>query len=86
MLDGLLVGVVLTSSLVASTFFLKFWRMTRDWLFLAFAFSFAIEGCTRVLALVGSWPRDAAPLIYVARLISYLLIILAIAHKNRKPH
>ncbi len=86
MLDGLLVGVVLTGSLVASTFFLKFWRTTRDWLFLAFAVSFAIEGGTRALALVASLPRDAAPSIYVARLVSYIVIIIAIVHKNRKPH
>ncbi|MGH8239272.1 MAG: DUF5985 family protein, partial [Steroidobacteraceae bacterium] len=47
MMDGFLLGVVVTGSAIAGAFFLKFWRQTRDPLFLAFAVSFLIEACNR---------------------------------------
>jgi predicted neutral ceramidase superfamily lipid hydrolase len=83
MLQALLVGIVLMASLVAALFFLKFWRTTRDQLFLAFAVAFALEGSTRVYTLFSCSP-DGVPVIYLTRLIAYTLIIVAIARKNRK--
>jgi hypothetical protein len=44
MLDGFLLGIVATSSVIAGLLFLRFWRDTRDPFFLAFAASFTIEG------------------------------------------
>jgi hypothetical protein len=84
-IDGLLVGIICTASLVASTFFLKFWRTTRDQLFLAFAIAFALEGATRVFTLFAATAYDSVPAIYLARLIAYLTILAAIFRKNRKP-
>ena len=37
LLEGFLLGVIATSSVVAGIFFLRFWKDTRDSLFLAFA-------------------------------------------------
>jgi hypothetical protein len=84
-LDGLLVGVIFSASLVASLFFVKFWRATRDQLFLAFAVAFAIEGVTRLVSLFGDTPNDLAPLINFVRLVGYLIIIVSIVIKNRRP-
>ena len=83
MMDGFLLGVVVATSLVAAAFFLKFWRKTRDWLFLAFAAAFLIEGVNRLAFLWMDPPNEGTPLVYIVRLFSYLLILAAIIHKNR---
>src|SRR5512145_3334008 len=48
MLQGFLLGIIVTASLTAAVFFLKFWHQTRDPLFASFAAAFAIEGLNRV--------------------------------------
>ena len=83
MLEGFLLGVIVTASLVAGVFFLKFWRQTRDVLFLAFAAAFLIEGLNRLGFLFVAVPNEGSPLIYLVRLFAYLLILAAIAHRNR---
>jgi len=83
MLEGFLLGVIVTSSVVAGAFFLKFWRTTRDLLFLGFAAAFLIEGLNRLAFLSLDAPNEGAPVVYVIRLFSYLLILAAIVHKNR---
>jgi len=84
MLDGLLTGYILAASLVASLYFLKFWRVTRDRLFLAFAVAFAIEGLSRLLSLFLVKPTEGSPIIYSTRLVAYVAIVIAIIAKNRK--
>jgi hypothetical protein len=83
MIEGFLLGLIVTTTLLAAAFFLKFWRQTRDPLFLAFAASFAIEGVNRMAFMFIDRPQDDAPIIYAVRLTSYLLILGAIAYKNR---
>lgn len=83
MIEGFLLGVIVTSSLVAGAFFLKFWRKTRDLLFLAFAAAFVIEGINRLAFLSLDEPNEGTPIVYTVRLFSYLLILAAIIHKNR---
>lgn len=83
MQEGFLLGVIVISSLVAGAFFLKFWRKTRDLLFLGFAAAFMIEGINRLAFLFLAEPNEGTPVIYTVRLFSYLLILAAIVHKNR---
>lgn len=83
MIDGFLLGVVVTCSFVAAGFFARFWNATRDPLFLAFAAAFALEGLNRIAFLFLDKPNMGDELIYVVRLSSYLLILAAIANKNR---
>lgn len=83
MIEGFLLGVIFTASITASLFFLKFWRKTRDSLFLAFAAAFAIEGINRLAFLFVERPSEGTPAIYVVRLLAFLLILAAIARKNR---
>jgi len=69
--------------MVATLFFLRFWRQTHDRLFLYFAAAFAPDALARV-ALALSHPADEEePLYYVARLVTFGLIIIAIIQKNR---
>jgi len=83
MIDGFLLGVIVTASLTAAAFFLKFWKQTRDKLFLGFGAAFAIEGINRLAFLFLETPNEGHPVIYMVRLFSYLLILVAIINKNR---
>lgn len=83
MLQGFLLGVIVTASLTAGAFFFKFWRQTRDTLFLAFAAAFIIEGLNRVGLLFVERPNEGSPAIYLVRLVAFLLILAAIVRKNR---
>lgn len=83
MIEGFLLGVIVTCSLVAAGFFARFWFATRDLLFLGFAAAFALEGLNRMAFLFLDRPNAGDEYIYVVRLLSYLLILAAIANKNR---
>lgn len=83
MIDGFLLGVIVTSSLTAGAFFFKFWKKTHDRLFMGFAAAFVIEGINRITFLFADQPNEGDPLIYVVRLLSYLVILAAIVQKNR---
>ena len=84
MLQGFLLGVVVTASSVIGAYFLKFWRQTRDDLFLAFGISFLIEAVNRASVLFLDSPHEGSAAIYVIRLLSYVLILAAIVNKNRR--
>jgi hypothetical protein len=83
MIEGFLLGVIVTASLTAGMFFLKFWRRTGDRLFLAFAVAFIIEGLNRIGFLFVERPNEGYPIIYAVRLLVFLLILAAIVWKNR---
>lgn len=83
MLEGFLLGVIVTASLAVGVFFLKFWRRTGDPLFLAFSVAFIIEGLNRIGFLFVDRPNEGTPIIYAVRLVAFLLILAAIVWKNR---
>ena len=83
MIEGFLLGVIVTCSFVAVGFFAKFWFATRDLLFLGFAAAFALEGLNRIVFLFLDDPNAGDEYVYSVRLLSYLLILAAIANKNR---
>jgi len=80
--EGFLLGVISTCSVLAGMFFLKFWRRTRDSLFLAFGIAFLVEGINRAVLLDLSNPNEAHALTYVVRLLASLIILAGILHKN----
>ena len=82
LVQGFLLGAIAVSSLTAGTFFLKFWRRTRDSLFLWFGIAFLIEGLNRIAFLFVRHPNEGNPAIYVVRLCAFLLILYAILKKN----
>lgn len=84
MIEGFLLGVIACASLTAALFFLRFWRDTRDSLFLAFAVAFIIEGLNRCAMLLLSEPNEGSPWIYLVRLFAFLLILAGIVNKNRR--
>jgi hypothetical protein len=84
MYQGFLLGLIVCSSLVAGTFFLRFWRQTRDFLFLAFGAAFIVEAVNRACLLLLDQPSQGHTAIYLVRLFCYLLILAAIIIKNRR--
>jgi hypothetical protein len=82
--DGLLVGMIVSLGLTASLFFLNFWYTTRDQLFIAFAVVFAVEGLSRFYGLFSTSPDDRIPFVYAIRLFAYVFLIACIVKKNRK--
>lgn len=83
-LQGFLLGVIATASVTAAAFFWKFWKQTHDVLFLAFSAAFLVEGINRVCVLLLERPNEGHPFIYIVRFLAFLLILLAIANKNRR--
>lgn len=77
-----LLGIVVMAAATAGTFFLKFWRSTRDILFGAFAAFFFLEAAERVAQLLSPHPNQAGPWIHVIRLLGLLFILAAILGKN----
>jgi uncharacterized membrane protein HdeD (DUF308 family) len=68
--------------MTAGLFFLKFRKNTGDTFFVAFAASFLVEGMNRAAVLMTDKPNEGSPWTYVVRLLSFLLILAAIAKKN----
>ncbi len=83
MIDGFLVGVIATASLAAGLFFLRFWRDTRDSLFLAFGIAFLIEGVNRAVLIRTEHPNEGSPWVYLVRCFAFLIILAGIVNKNR---
>ena len=78
----MLVGAIAMASFLTSLFFVKFWRRTSDRFFLFLAASFWIETGNRIILGLVTDPDEDRPLFYFIRLISFALILVAIADKN----
>ncbi len=82
-MNDILLGAILTASVIISLFFLRFWRSTGDRFFLFFALSFLIDALSRAFAVRSAYLNDETPGYYVLRLVAYALIVFAILDKNR---
>jgi hypothetical protein len=82
MVEGFLLGVIVTASITAGIFFLKFWRQTRDLLFLAFGVAFLVEGVNRTTLLLAPSPNEGSASIYVVRLLAFVLMLAGILYKR----
>lgn len=81
----LLLGATAMGAFVAGLFFLRFYRQTKDGLFAYFGAAFWILA-VHWLALGMATPAEEARVyFYIARLLAFLLIIVAIVQKNRTP-
>lgn len=79
-----LLGAVAMASLIAAVFFGRFYRQTRDPLFLFFAAAFGLESVNRTLFAFSSVPSEADPALYLLRAFSYSLILVGVYFKNRR--
>jgi hypothetical protein len=76
-------GTIMMGYVVAGLFFLRFWRQTRDRLFLIFALAFFVLGVHRVGLTLSSRPIEDRIDLYLVRLFAFTMILLAIIDKNR---
>lgn len=83
-LNVLMLGAIAMANLVAGMFFLRFWQQSRDRFFMLFAASFFLEAANRAALGLSPTPNDGAPILYCVRLLAFLLILAAIADKNRR--
>jgi hypothetical protein len=81
-MNYMLVGAIGMSSIVIGLFFLRFWKSTGDRFFLFFSTSFFLEGFNRIFSAFIGGPSDQGEVYYLIRLLSYVLILLAILDKN----
>lgn len=83
-LNAFLAGGITFGFLISGLFFARFWRRTRDGLFLAFAAAFGLLGLNQALLTLSGIPVEERSPLYLIRLAAFLLIILAVVRKNAK--
>jgi glucose uptake protein GlcU len=71
------------ASLGVAVFFLRFWRQTQDRLFGFFALAFALMGINWIALAQLHALEGTRHLVYVVRLIAFILIIVGIIDKSR---
>lgn len=81
-LDVFLLGFITGCSSVALLYFLKFWRSSRDPLFLAFAVFFLVQSFRESAVLGLRYPNEGNFWLFLIRLISVLFVLGAILWKN----
>lgn len=84
MLNYFFAGAATISLLVIALFFLRFWRRTRDRLFLYFAGAFGFLMIERLVRASMAVENEWAPFVYTIRLAAFVLIIIAVVDKNRR--
>lgn len=84
MLTTFLYGALSVACAVAAMMFLRLWQRSKDRLFGFFAAAFGVLSVERILLTAVNPDYEFAPYVYVARLIAFGLIIVAIVDKNRQ--
>jgi hypothetical protein len=75
-------GVIAMGFAVCAVFFLRFWRRTRDSLFLVFSIAFLLLALNQALTSWLGLPLEERSWLYLLRLAAFLIIIGAIVCKN----
>ena len=77
-------GAITMGFLVAGFFFLRFWKRTRESLFLAFAAAFWLLGLAQALLAFTDIPVEERSWLFLLRLAAFSLILVSIWRKNRR--
>ena len=75
-------GAVTLGYLVAALFFARFWKRTRDRLFVAFAVAFLLLALNQALAQWLGAADERVGYTYLLRVLGFVLILAAIVDKN----
>ena len=84
MIEDFLGGAIVMGFAIAALLFLKFWRRTREELFLAFSGSFLLLAVTQALLTLGQFYTEERSWLYLLRLAAFLLILFAMWRQNRR--
>jgi type IV secretory pathway component VirB8 len=77
-------GATALACFAVATFFFRFWRETRDRLFLLFALSFVFMTINRTVLVLFTPSKENEPFVYLLRLAAFVVIAFAVIDKNRK--
>lgn len=80
----IMTGALAMAFAVAGLFFLRFWRKSRERLFLIFAMSFFLLAVNRVGQAVAPDALNGDHFYWI-RLFAFVLILIAVVDKNRSP-
>jgi hypothetical protein len=75
-------GAIVFGYWLIALFFLKFWKRTRDAFFGYFAIAFFLLGVGRIIEAVVRTRHAETPVVYLFRLLAFLIIIFGIIQKN----
>lgn len=78
-------GAIAMGCAAIALIYLRFFLKVRDRLFAILSASFWLLAFERVLLAFVAQDQEGRPLIYLIRLLAFVLIILAILDKNRAP-
>ncbi|MEP7008334.1 MAG: DUF5985 family protein [Sphingomonas bacterium] len=84
MLSAFLAGAITMGCATAGLFFLRFWKRTRDRLFIAFALAFWLLAFGQTLLTFSQASAEERTWLYLIRLVAFALILLSIWQKNRR--
>jgi hypothetical protein len=76
-------GAVAMAAVVAGSFFVRFWRESRDRLFLFFAAAFWLMAAQWTAVAMLQNPPETRHYLYLIRIAAFALIIAGIIDKNR---
>jgi hypothetical protein len=76
-------GALAMASWVAGLLFLRYWKESRERLFVMFALAFWSLGLSWAGLAIENPPDETRHYFYILRLIAFLLIICAVIDKNR---
>ena len=82
LLNRFILGAVVMACGVSGLFFLRFWRKTHDRLFAIFAIAFWVLGLNW-LFLAFTDQDEVRTILYIVRLLAFVLILYGIWDKNR---
>ncbi len=77
-------GALAMGSATAGLFFLRFWRQTRDRLFVLFGAALLVLALNWLVLGLGLASDETRHYVYLIRLVAYLLLIAGIVDKNRR--
>jgi len=78
-------GMVTAGYLVAALFFFRFWRRTKDTLFVNFSIAFLLFASGQLGSIWFDGPHDDNTWIFLLRLAGFVLLLVAIVRKNYSP-
>jgi hypothetical protein len=79
-----LYGFASMGCVVIVMFFARYYKATKDELFIWFALAFAAFGANWTILAV-AWRSEDAHLVFIPRLVGFVLLAVGILRKNQKP-
>lgn len=83
LINAMLAGGMIVAAAGVALFFLRFWRRSRDRLFLWFAIAFFVQALDRLALSLGGGAPGEHIWIYGVRFVGFAMLLVAIIDKNR---